>query len=154
MNRQRETQIQLVRFCTSCTFTSPADDRRRTKRHRARAADVYILARGEGHLSVYLVVWCKYSSIFLNTYLLATPVFSTTWFRGLNRPPTPPPTPLCVPKISQEMSMATLINGGYYVNMGKLMTNYLLKVYCTMKNPCRRLFCSILALTAYRIMRP
>lgn len=31
------------------------------------------------------------------------------------------------------MSMATLINGGYYVNMGKLMTNYLLKVYCTMK---------------------
>lgn len=30
------------------------------------------------------------------------------------------------------MSMATLIDGGYYVNMGKLMTNYLLKVYCTM----------------------
>lgn len=48
------------------------------------------------------------------------------WFCGLN------PPPLCVPKISQEMSMATLINGGYYVNMGKLMTNYLLKVYCTM----------------------
>lgn len=41
---------------------------------------MYILALRDGHLLVYLVVWCNYSSIFLKTYLLATPVFSTMWF--------------------------------------------------------------------------
>lgn len=130
LNRRIKTRIQLVRFCTSCTFPFRADDCICTKWHLVHAADVYIVALEEGHLLIYLVVCCNYSSIFLKMYLLATPVFSTMWFCGLN--PLAPP-PLCVPKISQEMSMATLINGGYYVNMGKLMTNYLLKVYCTMK---------------------
>lgn len=38
------------------------------------------IAQGDGHLLVYLVVWCNYYYIFLKTYLLATPVFSTMWF--------------------------------------------------------------------------
>lgn len=41
------------------------------------------IPQGDGHLLVNLVVWCNYYYnyyIFLQNYLLATPVFSTMWF--------------------------------------------------------------------------
>lgn len=40
------------------------------------------IPQGDGHLLVNLVVWCNYYNyyIFLQNYLLATPVFSTMWF--------------------------------------------------------------------------
>lgn len=84
---------------------------------------------------LYLVVMVQLFIYFSRSTCSPLLILCMTWF-------SPPPTPR-VPKISQETSMATSVPGGYYVNMGKLMENYLLKVYCTIKRLALRCVCGV-----------